>query len=175
MTPTEVNVMLEECMNLAYHGMRAEHHGFNVTLERDFDANLGSIDLYPQEMMRVFLNLVGNGFYAIRKRQETETDSAYEPCLKVSTKLETNHAKLWIRDNGIGMPEEVSRKIFEPFFTTKPTGEGTGLGLSLSFDVVVQQHHGLIEVTSEEGDYTEFQITLPVSQQSPEPSAENAR
>lgn len=175
MAPTDVNSMLEDCMNLAYHGMRAEHHGFNVTLERDFDSNLGAIDLHPQEMMRVFLNLIGNGLYAVRKRRETENDTTYEPCLKVSTKLEASRAMVWIRDNGVGMSKELSSKIFEPFFTTKPTGEGTGLGLSLSFEVVVQQHQGTLDVNSVEAEYTEFLITLPISQQRPELTAEIAR
>ena len=174
MVATDLNTMLDDSVNLAYHGMRAEHHSFNVTLERDLDPNLGEIDLYPQEMMSVFLNLIGNGLYAIKKRMETENDTSYVPCLKVSTKAESAHAMVWIRDNGIGMSKQVSTKIFEPFFTTKPSGEGTGLGLSLSFEVVVQQHRGTLEVNSEEAEFTEFLITLPIAHKRPELTAEGA-
>ena len=174
MAATDLNSMLDDSVNLAYHGMRAEHHSFNVTLECDLDPNLGEIDLYPQEMMRVFLNLIGNGLYAIKKRMETENDTSYVPCLKVSTKAESGRAMVWIRDNGIGMSKEVSTKIFEPFFTTKPSGEGTGLGLSLSFEAVVQQHSGTLEVDSEEAEYSEFLITLPITQIRPEPTTEIA-
>jgi signal transduction histidine kinase len=158
--PSDINAIVEESLNLAYHGARAEKSGFNITLRRDFDPAAGMIDLYPQEITRVFLNLISNGFYASAKRKEAG-DEAFEPTLSATTKSLGNHVEIRIRDNGTGIPPEVKDKMFNPFFTTKPAGEGTGLGLSMSHDIVVKQHGGKIDVVTEAGAFTEFIITLP--------------
>ena len=158
--PTEINAVVEESLNLAYHGARAEKPGFNITLKRNLDPTAGTIDAYPQEITRVFLNLISNGFYAATKRKEAE-DSSFEPLLSATTKDLGSKVEIRIRDNGTGIPEEVKERMFNPFFTTKPAGEGTGLGLSMSHDIVVKQHGGTIDVTTEPGAFTEFIITLP--------------
>jgi signal transduction histidine kinase len=158
--PADINAIVEESLNLAYHGARAEKSGFNITLQRDFDSAAGMIDLYPQEITRVFLNLISNGFYAAAKRKETG-EAGFEPMLKASTKNLGNKVEIRIRDNGTGIPLEVKEKMFNPFFTTKPAGEGTGLGLSMSHDIIVKQHAGTIDVETEPGVFTEFIITLP--------------
>jgi signal transduction histidine kinase len=156
----DINAIVEESLNLAYHGARAEKTGFNIKLERDLDPNAGMIDLYPQEITRVLLNLISNGFYAATKRKEAG-DGTFEPTLKATTKSLGNKVEIRIRDNGAGIPREVREKIFNPFFTTKPAGQGTGLGLSMSHDIVVKQHGGKIDVATEPGVFTEFIITLP--------------
>ena len=139
--PADINAIVEESLNLAYHGARAEKSGFNITLKRDFDPEAGMIDLYPQEITRVFLNLISNGFYAATKRKEAG-EEGFEPTLSATTKSLGNKVEIRIRDNGTGIPLEVKEKMFNPFFTTKPAGEGTGLGLSMSHDIVVKQHGG---------------------------------
>ncbi|MFL6820671.1 MAG: ATP-binding protein [Bradyrhizobium sp.] len=156
----DINAIVEESLNLAYHGARAEKSGFNITLKRNLDPNAGLIDLYPQEITRVFLNLISNGFYAATKRKESG-EADFEPTLSATTKGRGNKVEIRIRDNGTGIPREVKEKMFNPFFTTKPAGEGTGLGLSMSHDIVVKQHGGKIDVDTEPGAYTEFIITLP--------------
>jgi signal transduction histidine kinase len=156
----DINTIVEESLNLAYHGARAEKSGFNITLRRDLDPSAGMIDLYPQEITRVFLNLISNGFYAANKRREAG-DEGFEPSLTATTKNLGNKVEIRIRDNGTGIPAEVKEKMFNPFFTTKPAGEGTGLGLSMSHDIVVKQHGGKIDVETEPGQFTEFIITLP--------------
>ena len=158
--PADINAIVEESLNLAYHGARAEKSGFNITLERDLDPAAGMIDLYPQEMTRVLLNLISNGFYAATKRREI-SDEGFAPSLTATTRNLGNRVEIRIRDNGTGIPAEVQQKMFNPFFTTKPAGEGTGLGLSMSHDIVVKQHGGKIEVDTEPGRFTEFIITLP--------------
>jgi signal transduction histidine kinase len=158
--PVDINGIVEESLNLAYHGARAEKSSFNITLKRDFDPGAGLIDLYPQEITRVFLNLISNGFYAATKRKEAG-DETFEPMLSATTKNLGNRVEIRIRDNGTGIPLEVKEKMFNPFFTTKPAGEGTGLGLSMSHDIVVKQHGGKIDVDTEPGAFTEFIITLP--------------
>jgi signal transduction histidine kinase len=158
--PADINAIVEESLNLAYHGARAEKSGFNITLKRDLDPEAGMIDVFPQEITRVFLNLISNGFYAATKRKETG-DETFEPTLSASTKSFGNKVEIRIRDNGTGIPLEVKEKMFNPFFTTKPAGEGTGLGLSMSHDIVVKQHGGKIDVDTEPGAFTEFIITLP--------------
>jgi signal transduction histidine kinase len=158
--PVDINTIVEESLNLAYHGARAERSGFNITLRRDLDPNAGMIDLYPQEITRVFLNLISNGFYAATKRKEAGDDT-FEPTLSATTKSLGNTVEIRIRDNGTGIPLEVKEKMFNPFFTTKPAGEGTGLGLSMSHDIVVKQHGGKIDVDTMPGVFTEFIITLP--------------
>jgi signal transduction histidine kinase len=157
---TNINPIVEESLNLAYHGARAENSGFNITLERNLDPNAGTVDVYPQEITRVLLNLISNGFYAATKRKQAEGDG-FEPTLSASTRNLGNKVEIRIRDNGAGIPMEVREKIFNPFFTTKPAGEGTGLGLSMSHDIVVKQHGGKIDVSSEPGVFSEFIITLP--------------
>jgi signal transduction histidine kinase len=158
--PVDINTVVEESLNLAYHGARAEKSGFNITLQRDLDPEAGMIDLYPQEITRVFLNLISNGFYAATKRKEAGEES-FEPTLSATTKSLGNRVEIRIRDNGTGIPLAVKEKMFNPFFTTKPAGEGTGLGLSMSHDIVVKQHGGKIDVRTEPGAFTEFIITLP--------------
>jgi signal transduction histidine kinase len=160
--PTDINAIVEESLNLAYHGARAEKSNFNITLKRDLDPAAGLIDVYPQEITRVFLNLISNGFYAATKRKEAAGDG-FEPTLSAATKSLGNGVEIRIRDNGTGIPSEVKEKMFNPFFTTKPAGEGTGLGLSMSHDIVVKQHGGKIDVATEPGSFTEFIITLPRS------------
>jgi signal transduction histidine kinase len=158
--PADINAIVEESLNLAYHGARAERSGFNITLKRDFDSAAGTVDLYPQEITRVLLNLISNGFYAANKRKET-ANGDFEPTLSASTRSLGNQVEIRIRDNGTGIPDSVKEKMFNPFFTTKPAGEGTGLGLSMSHDIVVKQHGGKIDVTTEAGVFTEFVISLP--------------
>jgi signal transduction histidine kinase len=159
--PVDINVVLEESLNLAYHGARAEKQGFNITLERSFDPAAGEIDLFPQEITRVFLNLISNGFYAATKRKNQIADDTYEPTLAAATKNLGDRVEIRIRDNGPGIPPEVKERMFNPFFTTKPAGEGTGLGLSISHDIIVKQHAGTIEVETRPGEFTEFRIVLP--------------
>jgi signal transduction histidine kinase len=158
--PADINAIVEESLNLAYHGARAEKSGFNITLKRDLDPEAGMIDLYPQEITRVFLNLISNGFYAATKRKEAGEPS-FEPTLSASTKNLGNKVEIRIRDNGTGIPRQIKEKMFNPFFTTKPAGEGTGLGLSMSHDIVVKQHGGKIDVDTKPGAFTEFIVTLP--------------
>jgi signal transduction histidine kinase len=158
--PADINAIVEESLNLAYHGARAEKSGFNITLKRNLDPEAGMIDLYPQEITRVFLNLISNGFYAATKRKESGEQN-FEPTLSAATKNLGSRVEIRIRDNGTGIPREVKEKMFNPFFTTKPAGEGTGLGLSMSHDIVVKQHGGKIDVDTMPGAFTEFIITLP--------------
>jgi two-component system NtrC family sensor kinase len=158
---TSVNAMVEEALNLAYHGARAEKPGFNVTIVKSLDPNAGAAEVYAQEMTRVLLNLISNGFYATSKRKQSAGNGAYEPTISASTRDLGPKVEIAIRDNGTGIPDEVKAKMFNPFFTTKPAGEGTGLGLSLSHDIVVKQHGGAIEVSTEPDAFTEFSIVLP--------------
>jgi GAF domain-containing protein len=157
----DLNALIDEALNLAYHGARAQDAGFNITLERDLDPAATPIELAPQEMTRVFLNLFGNGFYAADKRARGNGEAAYRPTLQVSTRDLGEAVEIRVRDNGTGIAPEIRDQLFQPFFTTKPTGEGTGLGLSISWDIVTQQHGGSIEVDSREGEFTEFTIRLP--------------
>jgi signal transduction histidine kinase len=158
---SNINALVEEALNLAYHGARAQDQEFNVALERDFAPETKSIEVVPQDVTRVFLNLFGNGFYAAKKRQLSDTGAGYVPTLTVSTRDLGEAVEIRVRDNGTGISPEVRAKLFQPFFTTKPTGEGTGLGLSISYDIVTQQHGGSIEVESEPGSFTEFTVRLP--------------
>ena len=159
--PVDINALVEESLNLAYHGARAEKQGFNITLERSFDPAAGEVDLFPQEITRVLLNLISNGFYAATKRKAEANGGDYEPTLTAATKNLGDIVEIRIRDNGTGIPPEVKEKMFNPFFTTKPAGEGTGLGLSLSHDIIVKQHSGSIDVDTRPGEFTEFRIVLP--------------
>jgi signal transduction histidine kinase len=158
--PADINALLDESLNLAYHGARAEKPQFNVTLRRDFDAMAGTIELFPQEITRVLLNLISNGFYAVKRKTEND-GSGFEPVLSAATRNLGDTVEIRIRDNGTGIPPEVREKMFNPFFTTKPAGEGTGLGLSMSHDIIVKQHGGRIEVETVPGEFTEFRIVLP--------------
>ena len=158
---TDLNALVEEALSLSYHAVRAQDRNFNATLERRFAGDVGEVKLVPQDMSRVLVNLFTNSFYAIRKRQLTSGDPVYEPTLTVSTEARGTEVSIRIRDNGVGMSPAVIDKLFTPFFTTKPTGEGTGLGLSLSYDIVVYQHRGRFDVFSIENEHSEFTITLP--------------
>ncbi|MEA2822252.1 MAG: hypothetical protein QOJ86_4256 [Bradyrhizobium sp.] len=159
--PVDLNNIIDEALNLAYHGARAEKQEFKIRLERSFDPTAGEVDLFPQEITRVFLNLISNGFYAAMKRKAEAKLDGYEPTLAAATRNLGDSVEIKIRDNGGGVPPEVREKMFNPFFTTKPPGEGTGLGLSLSYDIIVKQHAGSIEVDTEPGEFTEFRIILP--------------
>jgi len=159
--PVDVNSLVGESLNLAYHGARAEKQGFQIRLDQNFDPAAGEAELLPQEITRVLLNLISNGFYAAMKRKAECDGSGYEPMLAAATRDMGDCVEIRIRDNGSGIPSEVREKMFNPFFTTKPPGEGTGLGLSLSYDIVVKQHFGSIEVETQPGQFTEFKITLP--------------
>ena len=161
--PVDINALVAESLNLAYHGARAAKQGFNITLEQSLDPAAGKVDVFPQEIIRVLLNLISNGFYAATKRKAEANSGAYEPTLTAMTKDLGDSVEIRIRDNGTGIPAEVRDKLFNPFFTTKPPGEGTGLGLSLSYDIIVKQHGGSIEVDTQPGEFTEFKIVLPRS------------
>jgi signal transduction histidine kinase len=157
----DLNALIEEALNLAYHGARAQDASFNITLEREFDRGLAPTELAPQELTRVFLNLFGNGFYATAKRQRDGAVPEFRPTLKVVTRELGDAVEVRVRDNGTGIAPKIRDKLFQPFVTTKPTGEGTGLGLSIAYDIVVQQHGGTIEVDSRVDEFTEFTIRLP--------------
>jgi two-component system, NtrC family, sensor kinase len=157
---TDLNALVEESLNLAYHGARAQDQNFNVALELDLDRNLAPIDVVPQDVSRVLLNLISNGFYAVTKRGR-EGDRTFRPALKIATREFSDGVEVRIRDNGVGIPPENREKLFQPFFTTKPTGEGTGLGLSISYEIITQQHGGTITVDSKVADFTEFTVRLP--------------
>ncbi len=157
----DLNALVEESLNLAYHGARAQDRNFNITLERAYGKDIAPIDLVPQDMTRVLLNLFGNGFYAANKRRRETNDGAFEPVLTVTTRELGEAVEVRVRDNGVGIPAEIRDKLFQPFFTTKPTGEGTGLGLSISYDIVTHEHGGAIKVASDVGAFTEFTVRLP--------------
>jgi signal transduction histidine kinase len=159
--PVDINALVEESLNLAYHGARAEKQGFNITLERSLDPHAGEADVFPQDITRVLLNLISNGFYAATRRTAEGNGGNYEPTLAAMTKSLGDRVEIRIRDNGTGIPPEVKEKIFNPFFTTKPAGEGTGLGLSISHDIIVKQHGGSIEVDTQPGEFTEIRVILP--------------
>jgi two-component system, NtrC family, sensor kinase len=158
--PVDINAIVEESLNLAYHGARAEKPGFNITLRRNFDPAVGMADVYPQEITRVLLNLISNGFYATAKRARDAADG-FEPTLSATTKSRGEKVEIRIRDNGTGIPADVKARIFTPFFTTKPPGEGTGLGLSMSHDIIVKRHGGTIDVETEPDAFTELIVILP--------------
>jgi signal transduction histidine kinase len=157
----DANALVEESLNLAYHGARAENQSFKINMERSLDPAAGEVDVYPQEITRALLNLISNGFYAATKRKEQNKSDEYEPTLTATTKNLGEKVEIRIRDNGTGIPPEVGDKLFNPFFTTKPAGEGTGLGLSITHDIIVKQHSGSIEVDTQPGEFTEIRIILP--------------
>ena len=155
------NDLVEESLNLAYHGARSENQSFRIKLEKSFDPTASEVDVFPQEITRALLNLISNGFYAATKRKEQDSSDGYEPTLAASTKNLGDHVEVRIRDNGTGIPPDVREKIFNPFFTTKAAGEGTGLGLSICHDIIVKQHGGSVDVDTKRGEFTEFRIILP--------------
>jgi two-component system, NtrC family, sensor kinase len=159
--PVDINAIVEDSLNLAYHGARAEKSGFTITLRQNLDPRAGAVELYPQEITRALLNLISNGFYAATRRKVETGDDTFEPVLSASTSNLGKTVEIRIRDNGTGILPEVREMMFNPFFTTKPTGEGTGLGLSMTHDIIVKQHGGRIDVDTEPGVFTEFIITLP--------------
>jgi len=158
--PTDINALLAEYVNLAYHGMRAQDSTFNVKIESDYDSSIGLVKIVPQDISRVFLNMVNNACYAANGKKQQVGDG-FTPTITVRTRNLGDKVEIRIRDNGKGIPKEARDKIFNPFFTTKPTGKGTGLGLSISYDIIVQQHKGEIKIETEEGSYAEFIIILP--------------
>jgi len=157
----DINALVEESLNLAWHGARAETQGFEIKLSQSFDPSAGEADVFPQDIRRALLNVISNGFYAAIKRRAGSDGDDYEPTLTASTKTLGDRVEIRIRDNGTGMTSEVKEKMFNPFFTTKPTGEGTGLGLSISYDIIVKQHGGSIEVDTQPGEFTEIRVILP--------------
>jgi signal transduction histidine kinase len=157
----DLNSVVEEALSFAYHGARAEMPGFNITMRKQLDPAAGMVEIFPQDFTRVMLNLITNGFYAARQRAARNGDGGFEPTLSLTTRDLGDEVEVRVRDNGTGIASEVRDKIFEPFFTTKPAGEGTGLGLSLSYDIVVKQHGGELTVDSRPNKFTEFRIVLP--------------
>lgn len=162
--PTDVNKLADEYLRLAYHGLRAKDKSFNAELVTNFDLNLPLVKIVPQDIGRVFLNLLTNAFYAVQDRNKKEKNkgTTFKPTVKLSTSADHEFITIRVEDNGMGIPENIKEKVMQPFFTTKPTGEGTGLGLSMSYDIVVEAHGGTIKINSEEGEFTEFVITIPI-------------
>ncbi|MGB5229522.1 MAG: HAMP domain-containing sensor histidine kinase, partial [Eudoraea sp.] len=167
--PTDINALADEYLRLAYHGLRAKDKSFNATMKTDFDNAIGKINIIPQDIGRVILNLITNAFYACTERSRSvvserkqKQPEGYEPIVSVSTKKKGEQVLISVKDNGNGIPKKVLDKIFQPFFTTKPTGQGTGLGLSMSYDIVTKGHGGTLEVNSVEGKGSEFIVTLTV-------------
>jgi signal transduction histidine kinase len=163
--PTNINALADEYLRLAYHGLRAKDKSFNATMKTDFDESIGKINIIPQDIGRVLLNLYNNAFYAVcppfPQGGGKNPKKGYEPTVSVSTKKVGDKVSITVKDNGPGIPQKVIDKIFQPFFTTKPPGEGTGLGLSLSYDIV-KTHGGELKVETKEGEGAEFIIELPI-------------
>ena len=157
----DISALADEALNLAYHGARAQDQSFNITLERDFGEAIAPIELNPQDITRVFLNLFSNGFYAANKRERNGANNEFKPTLTVTTQETGDGVEIRVRDNGTGIPADIRDKLFEPFFTTKPSGQGTGLGLSITYDIITKAHGGTISVDSEVDEFTEFVVTLP--------------
>ncbi|MBS1736910.1 MAG: HAMP domain-containing histidine kinase, partial [Bacteroidetes bacterium] len=157
---TDINALCDEYLRLAYHGLRARDKNFNANIKTEFDDSLTKINVVPQDIGRMLLNLFNNAFYAVNEKKKLSANS-YQPIASVTTKKSDNHVIITISDNGNGIPEKIQDKIFQPFFTTKPSGSGTGLGLSLSYDIV-KVHGGEIKVSGKEGEGTEFKISLPL-------------
>jgi len=158
--PTDINALADEYLRLAYHGLRAKDKLFNAAMKTEFDSSIGKINIIPQEIGRVLLNLINNALYAVAERQKEE-GAGYEPKVTVSTIKKDDKVFISIADNGKGIPRNILEKIFQPFFTTKPTGEGTGLGLSLAYDIV-KAHGGEIRVETKDGQGSEFVLQLPI-------------
>ena len=158
--PTDINALADEYLRLSYHGLRAKDKSFNATIKTDFDESIGNINIIPQDIGRVILNLINNAFYAVGEMKKQHPED-YEPTVSISTKKDSNQIAISVKDNGTGIPQKIADKIFQPFFTTKPTGQGTGLGLSLAYDIV-KAHGGELRVETTEGSGTEFIIELPL-------------
>ena len=162
---TDINALCDEYLRLSYHVLRAKDKDFNAMMKTDFDESVGKINIIPQDIGRVLLNLINNAFYAVSEKQKAcqaePVEVGYEPTVSVSTKKTGNSVLITVSDNGNGIPQKIVDKIFQPFFTTKPTGQGTGLGLSLSYDII-KAHGGEIKVNTVEGEFTEFVIQLPI-------------
>jgi two-component system, NtrC family, sensor kinase len=156
-----INALVEESLNLAWHGARVERPGFEITLKQSFDPSAGEVHVFPQDITRALLNLISNGFYAATKRRAETNGGNYEPTIVAATKDLGDRVEITIRDNGTGISPDVKEKMFNPFFTTKPAGEGTGLGLSICHDIIVKQHAGSIEVDTQPGEFTEIKVILP--------------
>jgi signal transduction histidine kinase len=174
--PTDINALADEYLRLAYHGLRAKDNSFNATMKTDFDKSVGKINVIPQDIGRVILNLITNAFYACAERSRSVVNErkkleqkGYEPMVTVSTKKENDKVIVTVQDNGNGIPDAVRKKIFQPFFTTKPVGQGTGLGLSMSYDIVTKGHGGVIKVASKEGEGTTFTVALPIINENKKP------
>ncbi|GAA4466302.1 hypothetical protein GCM10023189_48150 [Nibrella saemangeumensis] len=161
--PTDLNALIDEYLRLAYQGLRAKDKNYNANLQLNFDPALGYVNIAPQEMGRVLLNLFNNAFYATQERQKQLGQADYQPHIEVTTHAGNGKVELKVKDNGTGIPKDIVEKIYQPFFTTKPTGQGTGLGLSLSYDIVTKGHGGELRVQTEEGQYTEFRVSLPTA------------
>jgi signal transduction histidine kinase len=159
--PTNINQLADEYLRLSYQGMRARDKSFNAAIETNFDENIEQASVVPQDIGRVLLNLFNNAFYAVQEKK-AKFNGIYEPVVSVSTKTEGVNVLITVKDNGEGMPQKVKDKVFQPFFTTKPTGEGTGLGLYLSYDIITKGHGGEIKVESIEGEGASFIIHLPL-------------
>jgi signal transduction histidine kinase len=157
----DINSLVDEYLRLSYNGLRAKEKDFNATIKTDFDITIGKINLIPQDIARMLLNLYNNAFYFVSEKKKT-AGAVYEPTVSISTKKTGNKVEIRVKDNGKGIPPKVVDKIFQPFFTTKPAGQGTGLGLSISYDIV-KAHGGEIKVETKEGDFTEFVVHLPIS------------
>jgi len=158
---TDLNALADEYLRLAYHGLRAKDKSFNAKFETDFDNSIGKINIAPQEIGRVLLNLVNNAFYAVTEKKNQQPES-YEPIVTVHSEKKNGKIEISVKDNGNGIPKAIIEKIFQPFFTTKPTGQGTGLGLSLAYDIVTKGHGGELKVETSEGEGSEFIIQLPL-------------
>ncbi len=159
--PTDINLLTDEYLRLSYHGLRAKDKTFNATLQTDFDTAVSKINIIPQDIGRVLLNLFTNAFYSVMQKKKMQ-QQGYDPVVSVKTRKTNDGVEICVRDNGLGISKKVLDKIYEPFFTTKPTGQGTGLGLSLSYDIVTKGHNGKFDVHTEENEYAEFVIRLPV-------------
>jgi two-component system NtrC family sensor kinase len=159
--PTDLNVLADEYLRLAYHGLRGKNNTFNATMKTDFDGSIGNINVIPQDIGRVLLNLYNNAFYVVTEKMQQRAEN-YEPTVSVSTKKVNGKVEIWVKDNGNGIAQKVLDKIFQPFFTAKPTGQGTGLGLSMSYDIV-KAHGGELKVETKEGEGSEFTIELLIA------------
>jgi two-component system, NtrC family, sensor kinase len=159
--PTDINALADEYLRLSYHGLRAKDKDFSVNLKTDFDESIGKIEVAPQDIGRVLLNLYNNAFYSVNEKKK-QHNAAFQPTVEVTTRRHDSMIETSVKDNGIGIPRNAVDKIYQPFFTTKPTGHGTGLGLSLSYEIITKGHGGQLTVDTKEGEYAKFVVQLPV-------------
>ncbi|HRG09559.1 MAG TPA: HAMP domain-containing sensor histidine kinase, partial [Cyclobacteriaceae bacterium] len=160
---TDINELCDEYLRLSYHGLRAKDKSFNAIFKTDFDPTIGKVKIIPQDIGRVILNLLTNAFYAVNEKKKKSTNTTYEPTVTITTKSVGGKVVIQVQDNGNGIPESITQKIFQPFFTTKPAGQGTGLGLSMSYDIVTNGHGGNLTVESQEGEGSTFILVLPLA------------